>query len=304
MKVFTFVIIFLFIAVITWVIYFYHKKDSLISPVLGNSKQKIAESIWYPKESNELFIDAPKITAQAAFFIEVNTGEVLYQKNHLEKLPIASLTKIMTAIITLESRKLDESILVSKKAALTEPDKMYLVAGERLTIKELLEGIFLVSANDAAEALAEGVTGRREEFINLMNSKAASLGMFSSKFINPSGLEEDGQTESSSALDVAVMSRFAIKNFPELLAISSQPHILIASNNYHQDYDLYSGINLLTSYPGVLGFKTGFTPTAGLTLVTFAKKGDKEVLGVLLNSTERRDDAKDLLDYSFKKLEI
>jgi D-alanyl-D-alanine carboxypeptidase len=98
------------------------------------------------------------------------------------------------------------------------------------------------------------------------------------------------------------MSRYLITRWPNVVNISSQPHVYIERTDYHQDYDMYNGINLLTTYPGVLGLKTGYTPVAGLTLVTLARRGDKEVLGVLLGAVNRRDDAKSLLDYSFKNL--
>lgn len=277
----------------------------LTSPVLGVSKQRLSENIWSPKLEagyESQFKDAPEVTAISAFFVEVNSGQILYAKNPNQELSIASLTKLMTTIIALENKSLDDVFTISDKASSMEPDKMYLIAGERLTLKQLLDGIFLVSANDAAEAISENTTGRREEFINLMNSKARQLGMNNTFFLNPSGLEEDFAKQYSSALDVAVMSRYLITHWPEVVNISSQPHVYIDKTTYHQDYDMYSGINLLTTYPGVLGLKTGYTPEAGLTLVTLARRGDKEVLGVLLGATNRRDDAKVMLDYSFKKL--
>lgn len=286
---------------------FQHKTLNLISPTSAYSRLSISDNIWFPKVASEDISqdkDLPKITAKAAFFVDANTGEVLFQKNSHEKYHIASLIKIMTAIITMEHTELDTELAVSKRAADFEPDKMNLVPGEVLTVSELLSGIFLVSGNDAAEVLAERVTGRREEFISLMNSKALQLGMSNTIFINPTGLEEDNRKQYSSAYDVALMSRYAIKRWPTLISISSQPFVYIPQTKTHQDYTMYSGINLLTSYPGVMGFKTGYTPEAGLTLVTVAKRENKEVIGVLLGSKERRDDAKKLLDYSFKKLGV
>ena len=298
---------------------FHKSQSSLISPVLGISKVRLADNIWVPLPSDGKAYDekvASKISSQAAFFIETNTGQVLFEKNATQKHEIASLTKIMTTIVALENKRMDDVFHISEKAAATEPDKMFLIGGETLTLKELLEGIYLVSANDAAEAIAEGATRnnnnydfseitnakRREEFIHLMNVKAKQIGMSNSFFINPSGLEEDGKEQYSNAYEVALMSRYAIRQWPELIAISSLPSKYIEKTAQHQDYDMYSGINLLTTYPGVVGFKTGYTPKAGLTLVTVARRGDKEVLGVLLGATNRRDDAKELLDYSFKKL--
>ncbi len=295
------------------------KEKKVESPVLGVSKDRISENIWSPKiiDSESLnFSDAPEITAKSAFFINTNTGEILYEKNPQEQLSIASLTKIMTTIIALENKSFDDKYFISKRASEMEPDKMLLIEGESLTLKQLLSGIFLVSANDAAEAIAEGTTGRREdlpagrqEFITLMNSKAAQLGMNKTIFVNPTGLEEDPEfcegripCQYSTALDAAIMSRYLINRWPEIVNISSQPHIYIEQSTDHQDYDLYSGINLLTTYPGVVGLKTGFTPAAGLTLATLARRGNTEILGVLLGATDRRDDAKLMLDYVYAKL--
>jgi D-alanyl-D-alanine carboxypeptidase (penicillin-binding protein 5/6) len=295
------------ITVLAGGLYLRLQKKPLLAPVLGLSKFDFSDNIWFPKEStpssSHSEIDT-KLTARSAYFVESTTGEVLYEKNIREKLHIASLIKIMTAIIALDNKDLSDKILVSKRAADMEPDKMLLIAGEKLSVEELLQGIFLISANDGAEALAEGVTGRREEFLNLMNSKAQLIGMKDTYFINPTGLEEDDRVQYSTAYDVMLMSKYAISKYPKLLEISSQPRILIEATSEHQDYDLYSGINLLTTYPGVVGFKTGYTPEAGLTLVTIARRSGKEVIGVLLNSTERREDAKLLLDYSFAKLGV
>lgn len=297
--------------------FYYSKQDYLTSPITSFYKIDFSDNQWFPKtlaESNEN--EVSKVTAKAAFFVETQSGKVLYQKNENEKLPIASLNKIMTAILVMENFKLSDTFTVSERAASMEPDKMLLIAGEKLTTEELLYGIFLVSANDAAEVIAENLTGRREEFnsseesrstqraefIALMNLKAKQLGMSNTYFLNPTGLEEDNKSQYSTAFDVALMSRYAINKWSELLKISSKDYIYLPKTETHQDYDMYSGINLLTTYPGVLGFKTGFTPQAGLTLVTVARKGDKQVLGVILGSTSRRDDAKVLLDYSFKQL--
>lgn len=282
--------------------------DKLISPWVGLGK--LSNNLWIPKKA-AASLGAPQISASGAYFVDVNTGEVLYQKNEHQRLPVASLAKIMTVVVALENRDWNDSFLVSSRAAQMEPDKMLLRADERLTLEELLDGIFLVSANDAAEALAEGVFGDRDKFIVQMDQKAKQLGMMDSLFINPSGLEEDNPSTSSgqaaqysSAYDVALMSRYAIKTFPHLLDISSKEHIYLPETSDHQDYDLWSGINLLTTYKGVVGFKTGFTPEAGLTLVTVCKREGHTILGVLLGSGDRRGEAKELLDYSFKKLGV
>lgn len=289
--------------------------DPLVSPVLGVSKIKYSDNIWFPEEASKSgYPGAPEVTAQEALFVDANSGEVLYQKNSHTKAPIASLTKIMTVILALESKSPADTFTISQTAADLEPDKMYLKPGEKLKLEELLDGIFLISANDAAEAIAENVAGTKMDFVNLMNTKAKILGMNDTEFINPTGLEEDQPgtdpeqgiriPHNSTAYDVLLMSRFLVHRFPDIVKISSNPHIYLDQTDTHQAYDLTSGINLLTTYPGVLGLKTGYTPEAGLTLVTLAQRGDRQVMGVLLGATERREDAKALLDYSFQKLGI
>ncbi|MCL4366583.1 D-alanyl-D-alanine carboxypeptidase [Patescibacteria group bacterium] len=280
-----------------------HAQEELISPWVSGGREMV--NLWFPKQASDSTTGlSVNITAQSVYFIDIDSGQVLYQKNIHQRVRIASLTKIMTIIVALENHKFTDQISVSKYATQMEPDHMLLQEGEKLSLEELLDGMFLVSANDAAEAVAESVEGGRSRFIQLMNQKAQQLGMADTIFANPTGLDEDNIDEYSSAYDVALMSRYAITQFPHLLDISSQYHLYIPPTNTHQDYDLYSGINLLTTYPGVMGFKTGYTPDAGMTLVTYAQKGGHRVLGVILNSQDRRNEARALLDYSFQQLDV
>lgn len=274
---------------------------NFISPLLRQEKI-LGINLWLPEVEVTKDLDAPSVTAQGVCFVDTKSGKVLYAKNPTQKLPIASLTKIMTMVIAMEHKSLDDQFVVSQRAADMEPDKMLLIAGERLTLKELLYGIFLISANDAAEVLAEGTTGDREEFIMLMNSKAKQLGMKDTYFVNPTGLDEDSNNSYSTAYDMAILTRYLIRNYPEVVEISQTAHVYFPAAEDHQSYDMYSGINLLTTYPGVVGFKTGYTPEAGFTIVTLARKDGHEILGVLLGSGYRRDETRSLLDYSFKKL--
>ncbi len=277
------------------------KQKDPVSPLLSQQRV-LGINQWLPKQDFKAQVNTPEISAKGAIFIDTKDGKILYSKNPNEKLPIASLVKVMTVLIALEHKSLNYQYTISKSAAEMEPDKMLLIAGEKLTLKELLYGIFLVSANDGAEAIAEVTTGDRSEFIKLMNDQAKQLGMNNTYYANPTGLDEDSGNSYSSAYDLALLTRYLIKSYPEVVEISSTEHIVLPLTNTHQDYDLYSGINLLTTYPGVLGFKTGFTPEAGLTLITLARKNGHEVVGVLLGSGDRRDEARELLDYAFKKL--
>ena len=135
-----------------------------------------------------------------------------------------------------------------------------------------------------------------------MNDKAKQLGMKNTYFANPTGLDEDNNNSYSTVYDLTVLTRYLIRRYPDVVKISSQEHVVLPQTEDHQDYDMYSGINLLTTYPGVVGFKTGFTPEAGMTLITLARRDGREVIGVLLGSESRRDEARELLDYSFSQL--
>ena len=277
------------------------RKD-LISPI--NGEKVLGANQWLPKQALGSQTNAPQISAKSGLFIDTKDGQILYEKNIHERLPIASLVKVMTVLIALEHKGMEDKYMVSKRAADMEPDKMLLIAGEKLTLKELLDGIFLVSANDAAEVLAEGSVGNRAQFIKLMNDKAKQLGMDDTFYANPTGLDEDTNNSYSSSYDLSILTRYLIRHFPEVVDISKTEHIYLPITPEHQDYDMYTGINLVSTYPGVLGFKTGYTPEAGLTLITLARKNNQEIIGVLLGSGDRRDEARELLDYSFKKLGI
>lgn len=272
----------------------------LISPLI-KEENVLGINQWLPGVlSNES--NAPWVSAKAGLFIDTKNGIILFSKNINQRLPIASLVKVMTVLIALEHKSMDDTYQISEQAANMEPDKMLLIAGEKLTLKELLDGIFLVSANDAAEAIAEGTISSREDFIKLMNHKAQQLGMKDTFYANPTGLDEDTNNSYSTAYDLAILTRYLIKHYPQVVDISKTEHIYLPQTDTHQDYDMYSGINLLTTYPGVVGFKTGYTPEAGLTLITLARQNNHEIIGVLLGSGDRRDEAREILDYSFNKL--
>lgn len=276
------------------------KPLQLTSPLL-KQENVLGVNQWFPGTLGSQ-LNAPEISAKAALFVDTKSGEVLYAKDIHKRLPIASLVKVMTVLIALEHKSVNDTFVVTQHAADMEPDKMLLIAGEKLTLQELLDGIFLVSANDAAEVLAEGATGNRDDFIKLMNGKADQLGMKDTHYVNPTGLDENDNNSYSTVYDLAILARYLIKHYPQVIDISSSPHIYLPQTPNHQDYDMYSGINLLTTYPGVVGFKTGYTPEAGLTLITLVRKNGHEIIGVLLGSGDRRDEARELLDYSFKKL--
>lgn len=242
----------------------------------------------------------PEISAQTALSVDLTTNKIIYARNIYQRRPIASTLKIMTAILALENSSLDEKVTISQNAATVGEDSMAATAGEKYTMNELLHALLLLSANDAAEAISESVFNRREIFISMMNSKADELGLKDTKFVNPSGLDGDGEHYSTAA-DLLQMSRYAMKN-PTFKEIVKTKEFVVERTDEHKGQLMINQTNLVGTYPGVEGIKTGFTYDAGLCLVTYAKNYDHEIIAIVLGSTSRREDMKKLLDLSYKTL--
>ncbi|HSX40830.1 MAG TPA: D-alanyl-D-alanine carboxypeptidase family protein [Candidatus Saccharimonadales bacterium] len=240
----------------------------------------------------------PEILAQSALVYDLTSQKVLYLKNPKVKLPMASLTKIMTAIIAIENPQKDDHYVVSSKDIVGE-DSMGVTAGETYSLEELLYGLFLHSGNDTAEVLATNFPKGRTGFITAMNDKAKSLGLTDTHFTNPTGLEGDG-AQYTTSYDLLVMTKYALEKFPLFDTVAATFDYHIPYTSTHKEYYLENETNLLTSYPGVKGVKTGFTPEAGLCLVTYLDYHDHKIIGVILNSGNRRQDMKELLDYALK----
>lgn len=254
----------------------------------------------------DLFPDTPsqsineKIKAESALVFDITTQKTLYDKNATKRLPMASLTKIMTAILALENYNKEQSFTVPRDALVGE-DSMGLSDGETVTLEDLLYGLMLVSGNDAAEVIAAYYPGGREEFIDAMNAKAKALGLLDTHFTNPSGLQGDG-VQYTTAYDLMIMTNYALDTYPFFRQVAKTVEHEIPYSQNHKYFYLENETNLLTSYPGVLGVKTGYTPEAGLCLVTYLEYGGHRLIGVLLGSNNRRQEMKDLLDYSLLKL--
>lgn len=260
---------------------------------------------WFPNEADpvEASLEKPKIKGRHVLFIDNLSGSVMYDKDSKKRVPVASLVKIMTAVIALEHAKPEEIFEISGRAANTGENFMGISTGEKYTLEELLYGLILPSGNDAAEAITEGVAGKRNTFINWMNFKAEELGLEDTKFTNPSGLE-DGEFQYSTAYDLIRLAHYAWETHPLLREIAGTKSYEIPYNEDHKALYFENQTNLLGTYPGVKGIKTGYTEEAGLCLITIAENEGKEVLGVILNSTDRRGDAILLYDYSFAVLGV
>ncbi|WP_067728216.1 D-alanyl-D-alanine carboxypeptidase family protein [Oceanobacillus damuensis] len=241
---------------------------------------------------------APEVSASHAILIEQSTGRVLFEKNAQEKANIASITKIMTAIIAIESGKLDEKVSASRKAINTEGSSIYLEQGEKILLEDLIYGLMLRSGNDAAVAIAEHVGGSEEGFVFLMNEKAKWLGMTNSHFDNPHGL--DSETHYSSAYDMAMLMRYAMEN--ELFKKIS------GTETYKSDNRSYSWQNknkLLTQfYEYCTGGKTGYTKQTGRTLVSTAEKDGMELIAVTLDAPDDWRDHISMFEWAYENYKM
>jgi len=277
--------------------------QSPVPDVYGTSKSSISND-WFPKSKNPKNAESLNLSAKSAILVDYDTGNVIYAKNPQEKLPAASTIKIMTAVVALENSNLSDKFTVSTKAATIGENAMGLTQGETLTLEELLYGAMLVSGNDAAVAISEGISQSEDAFVQKMNQAAGGMGLFDTKFVNASGLDDDGKVQYTTAFDLVTIARFVWEKHPAFRKIVSTYDRTIDANQNHKAFELYNDTNLLTTYPGVKGIKPGFTWDAGWCLVTYAENGNKKLLAVILGSEDRRGEMITLLDYGFAKFGI
>jgi len=234
-------------------------------------------------------------TKGAYILMESDTRQVIKKENENERLPIASTTKIMTALVALENAKPGDIFTVSKNAQNQEGSSIYLREGDKMSVENLLYGLMLNSGNDTAVALAEGVAGSTEAFCGLMNEKAREIGCKNTNFKNPNGLNEDGHY--STAYDMALIMAYAMKN-EELAKIMSTKRYNIDDGNsitYLKNHN-----KLLWQYEYCTGGKTGFTKASGRCLVTSAEKDGVRLVAVTLNCPDDWKEHTKLFDYGFE----
>lgn len=238
----------------------------------------------------------PYVTAHSAVLLDAETGELLYDRDGNVQRPPASTTKIMTAILALELTEPEEITTVSEKAGNVGESSIYLDKGDKIKIGELLEGALLSSGNDACVALAENTAGSQDEFIRLMNQKAASLGAYNTNFVNPNGLPDPNHY--STAFDLALITRYAMNN-PQFAEIVSQKYSVINFEEPRKSQNAKNTNKLLWNYPLADGVKTGTTNAAGKCLVASASKDGRRLICVVLNAPDRFGDAQRLLQWGF-----
>lgn len=241
---------------------------------------------------------APDVSAAQAILMDAESGQVLFEKDAFEARPIASITKIMTAILAIESGKMDEKATVSRNAIYTEGSSIYLEQGEKITIQDLVYGLMLRSGNDAAVAIAEHIGESEEGFVYLMNEKAMWLGMDQTHFTNPHGL--DDEEHYSSAYDMALLTREAMKN-KQFREISGSTSYLSENRSYswRNKHKLVTGY-----YENATGGKTGYTKQTGRTLVTTAEKNGHSLIVVTLNAGNDWNDHIALFEWGFEELTV
>jgi len=250
--------------------------------------------------------EKPDVNAHGAILMEAETGRILWGKNEHTPLPMASTTKIMTAVLAIESGRMNETVTVSKRAAAAPKVKMNLTAGEEIRLSNLMLALMLESSNDAAVAIAEHLGGTVEEFCRLMTEKAHELGAVNTIFETASGL--DAGNHSSTPYDLAIITRYAL-NVPGFIELTNTRDANFSSNK--RSYSFHNKNRLLNEFPGANGVKTGFTGKAGHCFVGAAKQDGMQLISVVLASgwgTEGRNqkwvDTKEILHYGFANFEF
>jgi serine-type D-Ala-D-Ala carboxypeptidase (penicillin-binding protein 5/6) len=241
--------------------------------------------------------EIPSIKGRAAIVVDLTARQILYQQAQTTRFPEASLTKMMTAMVAVDLAPLDTVITVPEAATQVEPNHMGISTGEKLTLRELLDGMLLDSGNDAAEAIAMGIVDRAT-FLDFMNQKAAALHLRTTHFTNPSGL--DDADHYSSAYDLAVMGATLLDDYPDLRAIVGSKQVSIYATPQHKAFNPTNIDRLLSTYPGAIGIKPGFTGAAGYCLAAAATRNGRTILVVVLGSTQHFTDATTLLDFGFR----
>ena len=241
------------------------------------------------------------LTSRAALLMEKTTGQILFAQNEHEKLEPASVTKIMTLLLTMDAidsgaLAYDDVVTVSANAAGMGGSQVFLAEGEQITVEELLKCVCVSSGNDAAVALAEKVAGVTELFVEQMNNRARGLGMDDTHFVNPTGLTAEGHV--TSAHDIALMSRELLTKHPDIRSFTT----IWTDSIRGGTFDLANTNKLIRRYDGATGLKTGYTASAGYCISATAEREGMELIAVVMKgetADQRNADAKALLNYGF-----
>jgi serine-type D-Ala-D-Ala carboxypeptidase (penicillin-binding protein 5/6) len=241
---------------------------------------------------------APEVYSRGVILVDARTGVVLWEKDADVQRPMASTTKIMTGLLAIESRRLDEWVEVSDRAARVGEASLRLRAGDSVPLRDLVNGLLVRSGNDAAVAIAEHIDGSVEAFVTRMNERAKELGAENTNFVNPHGLHHAEQY--STPRDLAIIAQAAMQN-PEFEAVVRQPSYMLPPMGERPEREVTATFRwFLQGYPGAEGIKTGTTRQAGRTFVASAHREGWRLIAVLLNSPDLRQDTTRLFDWGFE----
>jgi D-alanyl-D-alanine carboxypeptidase len=272
----------------------------LIACLLGLTAMAAGAVAYAPRAAAQEAPAPPAIAARAAVLINADDGTVLYSLNPDERLAMASTTKMMTALLTIENCKdLSQKVTASERAATVGESSIYLTTGETLTVEEMLNGMLIPSGNDAATALAEFDAGSVEAFVDKMNKRAAELGMTNTHFANPHGLDDPDHY--TSAADFAKLGTEVMKH-PELREIVERPVFNIPQAGNPAGREIINNNHLLEQYPYINGIKTGFTDNAGQCIVISGNDNDVHLILSYLGGpslSQRGTDVVNLLQFGF-----
>lgn len=247
---------------------------------------------------------APTIQAHAAILMDAKTGDIIWEKDAYKRASPASTTKILTAIIAIESGRLNEQVIVSTKAAATPGSSMHLYAGQHILMQELLIGLLLRSGNDAAVAIAEHLAGTTDQFAEIMNKKSLAIGAENSHFRNPHGLSSPGHYVT--AYDLAWITRYALQNpiFSQIVCTKETTIEWMDKKGQDKEKSLRNTNKLLWMLEDADGVKTGTTGQAGPCLVSSATRDNQKLICVVLDDRSRWYDSMKLLQYGFSKFDL
>ena len=287
-----FLLLFLFLILLPTKNYYYSLDLSTNHPVVRPVNYEFLSIADYPV--NHTGIKPPYLSAKSAIVIDQNSKAILYQKNPNLISPLASITKIMTALIVLDNYKLDQVVTVNNLNNIGQT--MGLEIGEQITVENLLYGLLIQSGNDAAYVLANIYQGGKNEFVKAMNDKAKELRLYDTQFQNPAGLDSYGHY--STVHDIAILSATAMKNstFKKIVGTKT---ITVTDINHTIIHELKTINDLLGKVSGLKGVKTGWTELAGECLVTYIERGNKKIITVILGSQDRFGESSQLINWVF-----
>ena len=257
-------------------------------------KKVIAIALILVFISSLSFATDPKINAESAILMDAKSGRILYSFNPYKKLPMASTTKIMTALIAIEKGNMEDIVEIGKDSVGIEGSSIYLYENEKISLKDLLYGLMLRSGNDASVAIGKYIGGDLKKFISMMNDRAKDIGTMNTSFANPNGL--DAQNHYTTAYDLALIAREALKyeEFKEI--VSTKTYIANRDKNNY----FYNKNKTLWQYEGGDGVKIGYTKRSGRCLVSSATREGMQLIAVVLNDGDWFNDCYKLLDYGFE----